>query len=380
MKQRTLIIALLTIPLSSLNQIKFGITSSASSSQLPHSLVLTSNVPWQAISRVDNRQAVLRTIDLSLRYLATSRAGAAYARQYQVTGLTRQRVYRSLRRFRTLLSTARSSATLEAALRREFVCYQAAGSDNMGTVHFTGYYEPLYEASRMPNAVYRYPLYRMSHGTALPRLALEGADGLHPASFLRGAEVVWLRDRLEAYLVQVEGSARLRLRDGKIITVASAGTNGYPYQSIAMALVNDGKIRFEELTQQALIQYFRDNPQDLSRYMPRNPRFVFFRETHGAPPVGSLGLPLIGEHSIATDNSLMPPGALAFAQMRITNPYAQRVLETTLLNRYVLDQDAGSAIKGAGRVDVFMGTGTQAGERAGVINSMGSLYYLVLKQ
>jgi membrane-bound lytic murein transglycosylase A len=91
-------------------------------------------------------------------------------------------------------------------------------------------------------------------------------------------------------------------------------------------------------------------------------------------------VPLTGERSIATDKSLLPPGALALIQMDITNPAAARVLGRQRITRFVLDQDAGGAIKGAGRVDVYMGTGQQAGERAGVINSPGRLYYLLLKQ
>ena len=114
--------------------------------------------------------------------------------------------------------------------------------------------------------------------------------------------------------------------------------------------------------------------------MPRNKRFIFFRETHGAPASGALSVPLTGERSIATDKSLMPPGALALVQIEIKNPAVVRVLGRESITRFVLDQDAGGAIKGAGRVDVFMGTGQQARQRAGVINSPGRLYYLLLKQ
>jgi len=341
---------------------------------------------WRESGQIGDRPALLRAIDHSLRYLRTSKAATAYARQSAMTGITRAHVRRSLIRFRHLLKTARSPAELRAALRREFVFYQSVGQTAAGAVHFTGYFEPTYEASRRPNALYRYPLYRVPPNFARwprphpTRAALEGADGLRGgAGRLRGLELVWLRDRLQAYLVQVEGSARLRLTDGRMMTVGYAGHTVWPYTSVGRELVKDGKIKFEDLTLQALIQYFRTAPEDLNRYLPRNRRFVFFRETHGAPPHGSLGMPVTAERSIATDKSLMPPGALALAQIDITNPYAIRQLKSRAVTRYVLDQDAGSAIKGAGRVDVFMGTGPEAGARAGVINSMGRLYYLLLK-
>jgi membrane-bound lytic murein transglycosylase A len=341
---------------------------------------------WPQSGKIGDRQSLLKAIDHSLRYLQTARAATAYQRQYARTGITRSHVRRSLIRFRSLLRTSRSGSQLRAALKREFLFYQPAAQSGPGAVAFTGYYQPIYAASRVRNATYRYPLYRLPpyfsrwsrpHPT---RSQLEGLDGLHPAQPLRGMELVWLRDRLQAYLVQVEGSARLRLTNGRYMTVGYAGSTDRPYTGIGRELVKDGKVRFEDLTQQFLIEYFRYWPQELSLYLPRNQRFVFFRETHGAPPSGSIGVPLTAERSIATDKLLMPPGALALIQVQVSNPYAANVLKTDVVTRYVLDQDAGSAIKGPNRVDVYMGTGTHAGERAGVINSTGRLYYLLLRK
>jgi len=96
--------------------------------------------------------------------------------------------------------------------------------------------------------------------------------------------------------------------------------------------------------------------------------------------MGSIGVPVLSERSIATDKTLFPPGALAMIQTQIPQPTMGGKLAQQQVTRYVLDQDTGSAIKGAGRVDVFMGTGVVAGDRAGLINSNGQLYYLLLKQ
>ena len=127
------------------------------------------------------------------------------------------------------------------------------------------------------------------------------------------------------------------------------------------------------------MNYLNQNPQELSNYLPRNNRFIFFRETDGQPPQGNLSVPVTAERSIATDKSIMPPGALALIQTTI--PYVSKTgeMETKLVNRYVLDQDTGSAIKGPGRVDIFMGTGKEAGDRAGLISNNGNLYYLLLR-
>ena len=128
-----------------------------------------------------------------------------------------------------------------------------------------------------------------------------------------------------------------------------------------------------------LLDYFQKHPQELNIYIPRDPSFVFFKENHGAPAQGSILVSLTAERSIATDKSLMPPGALALIRTSVPFVNANGEMEHRIVSRYVLDQDTGGAIKGAGRVDYFLGTGKRAGDRAGVTVSNGNLYYLILQ-
>lgn len=340
---------------------------------------------WGHEAQAGDRQALLRSIDNSLRYLASSKAAEAY-QTYPIPGITRDRVRRSLVRFRQLLVNSRSPEELQAAVKREFVFYKSVGRDEQGTVLFTGYYEPIYAASRTPSAEYRYPLYRLPkdfsnwQSPQPTRAELEGEDGLGAKGRLRGSELVWLRDRFEAFLVQIQGSARLQLPNGKQMTVGYAGKTDYPYVSIGRELAKDGKLPLDGMTLQVLVDYFRTHPEEMNQYLPRNKGFVFFQETHGAPPGGSIGVPITAERSIATDKSLMPPGALALIHAPIPYHTTTGKLESRKVNRYVLDQDTGGAIRGAGRVDIFMGIGPKAGDRAGTINGTGELYYLLLKQ
>ncbi|MBD2160365.1 MltA domain-containing protein [Limnothrix sp. FACHB-1083] len=338
----------------------------------------------QLFGRSGDRRNLLQSIDYSLRYLQSPAAATAY-QNYPVAGITRDRVLRSVRRFRQLVTQARSARELATLVDREFMLYQSIGRDGNGDVFFTGYYEPIYRASRTPSATYRYPIYRepadlASWRTPMPtREILEGKDGQGTNSPLRGQEIAWLSDRLEAFLVHIQGSARLQLPDGNVITVGYANHNGYGYTSVGRELAKDGKLPFEGLTLPVMIRYFRQNPQELDNYLPRNTRFIFFRETFGAPATGTLGLPVTPDRSIATDRSLMPPGALAL--VNTTLPYASadgRVVNRNV-SRFVLDQDTGSAMIGPGRADYFMGTGPIAGNRAGVTGSRGRLYYLLLK-
>jgi membrane-bound lytic murein transglycosylase A len=333
-----------------------------------------------------DRQTLVAAIDHSLRYLRTQKAIADYSKRSTI-GITLDRVRRSLERFRSLLITSKSATELQTAIQREFAFYQATGKDGKGTVGFTGYFEPVHAASRTATDEFRYPIFRLPptfSGWPKPhptRSALEGADGLQFAKgSLKGSEIAWLRDRLEAFLIQVQGSARLNLTDGSTLTVGYAGSTDYPYTGIGRELVKAGKFTLTELTLPALTQYFRDHPAEMNTYLPRNQRFVFFKNTQGSAALGSIGVPVLPERAIATDKTLFPPGALALIQTQIPQPTTGGKLAQQPVTRYVLDQDTGRAIKGAGRVDVFMGTGALAGDRAGLINSNGQLYYLLLKQ
>ena len=331
---------------------------------------------------IANKKALLQSIDYSLQYLQTPRAIKAY----QKSEITRERVYNSLQRFRQLLISTKSPQALQAAIEKEFVFYQSVGRDNKGTVLFTAYYEPLYLASRQPTKEFRYPAYRSPadlESWAKPhpsRSELEGVDGLQGSKGkLKGLELFWFKDRLEPYMIQIQGSAKLKLTDGTQTTMGYASNTAYNYRSLGRSLVDDGKFPLEGLNMPIILDYFRKHPQDLNIYIPRDKSFVFFQETYGKPAQGSISVPLPPERSIATDKSLMPPGALAL--IRAPFPYINKSnkIENRLVSRYVLDQDTGGAIKGAGRVDYFLGTGEAAGERAGVTVSNGQLFYLLLK-
>lgn len=340
---------------------------------------------WSDLTLPPNRQPLLQAINHSLSYLATPKAVTDY-QAHPLAEITRDRVYRSLQRLRQLVVTSPTDQAFQAALQREFVLYESIGADGLGTVAYTGYFEPHYRASPVPTAEYRYPLYRrpptleswpQPHPT---RLDLEGADGLAASQGpLAGLELVWLANRLEAFLVQVQGSAKLRLTDGRVMAVGYAGRTEYPYTSIGRALVNDGKIAADDLSLPNLLAHFEAHPYDLDRYLPQNERFIFFREGSGGPPTGSLSVPVTAGYSIATDKTLMPPGAIAVIQVDLPQQTAQGTWEPQPTTRLVLDQDTGGAIIGPGRVDLYVGSGPEAGELAGRINTPGRLFYLLLK-
>ena len=341
---------------------------------------------WGQTGKIGDRNALLASIDNSLLYLTKKEAIAAY-QNYPVKEITLDRVRTSLLRFRELVIGSKSAAQLQAAVRREFVFYQSVGNDGKGTVKFTAYYEPVYTASRVRTSIYKYPLYRLPPDFSQwrkphpKRIDLEGKDGLQGnKGKLRGLELLWFRDRFDAYMVHIQGSAQINLTNGKTTSVGYAGGTDYPWTSIGKELARDGKLSLDGLTLPRMTAYFRRRPQELSNYLPRWKRFIFFQETGGTAATGCIRVPVTAERSIATDKSLMPPGALALIYNSFPYPAGGGKLERRTVSRFVLDQDTGSAIKGPGRVDYFMGSGKLAGDRAGITGGNGSLYYLLLKE
>ncbi|WP_041739084.1 murein transglycosylase A [Calothrix sp. PCC 6303] len=332
-----------------------------------------------------DKKALITSINRSLQYLQTQRAVKDY-QDYSVPEFTRDRVVASLLRFRQLVQNTQSPIELHNAITQEFDIYQSIGSDKKGGVLYTSYYEPIYTASRVPTAEFRYPIYRIPpdikqwqrpHPT---RLELEGADGLQAEKTkLKGLAFFWLRDRLEPYMMQIQGSAQLQLTDGSRTSVGYAGNSAHDYSSIGKALADDGKVPLVGMTMPKILEYFHKYPLELNTYIPRDKSFVFFQENKGSPATGSIQVGLTPDRSIATDKSLMPPGALALIRSYLPFPDPSGAMQHRVVSRYVLDQDTGGAIKGAGRVDYFTGSGKVAGERAGVTVGHGQLFYLLLK-
>jgi len=323
-----------------------------------------------------DRPNLLKAIDNSIQYIRTPSA----AKRYPVAGISQDCMEMSLVRFRRLVQISRTAKDLQQAVSREFDLYKSVGRDDSGGVQFTGYYEAMYKASRTRTEEFKYPLYRLPPDFDQWRSPHPTRAMLEGSKQMAGLEIAWLSDRFQAFLVHVQGSARFELPDGNLLTVGYAGKTNQPYRSVGAEIVRDGKMRLEDVTLQTLMEYFQKNPQDLVTYLNRNPSFVFFHETNGRPATGSLGVPVSAERSIATDKKIFPSGGIALIRTEIPfeNPITGK-LELRQIQRFVLDQDTGGAIRGAGRVDIFMGTGDRAKQRAGLIKGEGELYYLVLK-
>ncbi|MFA6134933.1 MAG: MltA domain-containing protein [Phycisphaerae bacterium] len=294
----------------------------------------------------------------------------------------------SLKAFAALLDSNPSPQQMNAAIRQQFDVYTSVGWNNAGSVHYTGYYTPIFDGSMTRTDRFKYPLYKkpasLEKGPDGQTLGMKGPDGsltrcksrrdLEQSGDLAGTELAYLADPFEAYVAQVQGSARLRMSDGKMVTVGYTADNGYEYNSVGKELIKDGKIAKESLSLRTLMDYFKAHPDEVNEYTWRNPRYVFFAVTDSAPH-GCLNVPVTAYRTIATDKSIFPRASVAFISTKLPYPTG----DMRLYQGFAMDQDAGGAIRAAGRCDVYMGIGDQAGELAGRTQQEGRLYYLFLK-
>lgn len=345
-----------------------------------------------------SRESLLGSARLHRSYLAqlpvshsTRINGVSYPRNWLIA---------SLDEFISLVETVDDADQLQRELAHSFDVYQSTGrrSGPGNTMLVTGYFEPVVEGSLTKTPSYRFPIYALPpslvtrenirtgqtevgrigrNGDFLPFWTRAEIEGSH---VLAGSELVYLGDPLSAFFLQIQGSGKIELPDGTTRSVRFAGHNGHAYRSIGKLLVDEGKLELRKSSAPRIKQYLIDHPQDQRRVLHHNPRVIFFDWGDDGPPKGSLGLPLTAGRSIAVDRTLLPTGV--FYWMSSTLPILDEqglVAAWVPDSRFVLPQDSGAAIEGAGRVDLFMGAGHYAKHAAGVMRQPGKLYLFMKK-
>ncbi|MBL6458547.1 MltA domain-containing protein [Belnapia sp. T6] len=243
----------------------------------------------------------------------------------------------------------------------------------LGTGLVTGYYEPELRGAEWPGGEHAVPLYAPPPEgplRLLDRAAIE-AGGLEG----QGLELAWLDDPVDAFFLQIQGSGRVRLPDGRVLRLGYAGRNAHPYRPIGASLIARGAIAREAMSMQAIRAWLGTAPPgEAAALLRENPSYVFFRQVEGldpeAGPIGTLGVPLTPGRSLAVDAGVVPLGAPVFLATR--DP-----LDGTPLRRLVLAQDTGGAIRGVARGDLFWGWGPEAETRAGLMRETSELYLLL---
>jgi len=318
------------------------------------------------------------SVENSLNYLAkpTSR------KRFPSCGKTHADAVASLKAFLALLDQNLTAAQMNAAIRSQFDVYTSVGCDMRGTVLATCYYTPIFTGSPAQTDKFRWPLYRppadlvkLEDGS--PSKPMADRRTLETTPMLAGTELVWMADPFEAYVAQIQGSVKLRMPDGQLVTYGYTANNGHAYKSVRAELVKDGKIGKRDGLP-AMLRYFRAHPGDVTKYTWRNPRYVFFAVIEDGRPRGCLNEPVTTGRTLATDKSIFPAACLALLTTSLPQRRGGEVV-TVPFAILALDQDSGGAIRAAGRCDLYLGVGDDAGDLAGRAQNEGRLYYLFLK-
>jgi membrane-bound lytic murein transglycosylase A len=189
-------------------------------------------------------------------------------------------------------------------------------------------------------------------------------------------ELLWLSDPVDVYFLQVQGSGRVVLPNGKVVRVTYAGQNGRRSVLIGRVLADRGYLPLEQQSLQSIRAWLVAHPAEAEDVLRQNPSYVFFREVDDLRPdqgpPGALGVPLTPGRSVAVDRAFLPLGAPVF--VATTDPVTELPFR-----RLTIAQDVGGAIRGPVRTDIFFGWGHDAEDRAGRMRRTGTEYILLPK-
>lgn len=303
---------------------------------------------------------------------------------------------------------AKDAEDLTRRLKEGFDLWRVRGSTVGGGAFFSSYYQPTLPASRKRTDEYRFPLYKRpadlvevdlttfdpkwknerlygrvdKNGAFVPYFSRRDID-VRGELDGKGLELAWLKDSFDRLNVHIQGSGLLKFPDGTMAMARFAGTNGRPYQSVGLAVAGSGAMTREQLNAATLKQYLADHPEGEAWLVSRNPRYTFFELVdlpEDGEPNGTIGQALTAGRSIAVDPSAVPLGAACWSLVTLPQADAEgRLLGRSPVGRFRLAQDTGGAIKGPGRVDLYMGHGAEAATVAHRVWDAGELYVLLKK-
>lgn len=343
---------------------------------------------WQKENFQDFAQAYNRSCEAVLKKSSQNLFGAndkfGKAQEWQI----------ACRKFKKI--NQGNTTDMRHFFEQNFTPYIAtAGSDSEGL--FTGYYEASLNGSKIRKAPYLYPLRARPDDLVMVNLGefRDELKGQRIAGRVKGgnlkpyethAEIVagrlpknqdraliWVDSPIDAFFIQIQGSGVVALDDGTTMRVGYAGQNGHPYYAIGRELVKKGALRKDEVSLQSIKKWMKDNPDQAQSLMTTNKSYVFFRELEGAGPVGGQSVPLTAQRSLAIDRSIIPYGMPVWLSAEHPAEGQEDI------NRLMVTQDTGGAIRGPVRGDYFWGYGAKAESMAGTMKSKGRYWFLLPK-
>ena len=290
-----------------------------------------------------------------------------------------------------------SDENIQNYFKKYFNVYLATNMDGSETGMITGYYEPVLKGSKVKTSHYKVPLYTtpkdlitVDLGEVYPELKskrlrgklvgnklvpyLSRADIDSQGAPLAGNEIVWVEDPVEAFFLEIQGSGIIHFDNGDIMQIGYADQNGYPFKAIGSALIQKKEITMAEASMEGIKSWAKKNISKLREFLNMNASYVFFRKLpNDLPgPIGALGVSIEAERSVAIDPKFIPLGAPIF--LSTTQPNTSDPLE-----RLMVAQDTGGAIRGGVRADFYWGSGDEAGRKAGSMKQQGKIWALLPK-
>jgi membrane-bound lytic murein transglycosylase A len=367
----------------------------------PYITELISEENWPRLDDDADRESLRQALTQSLIYLQKGSPQKTYP--LGTRKISGEEIRSTLTLLQELLDSNNDVPSLERELKARFNLYRLVFPNRSASLLTTGYYEPTLAGSRTPSDKFPFPFYRKPDD--LLSIELENFSSKYKGERLvgrllgqkvlpyfsrreidqegklagRGLELLWTDDRLKLFFMQIQGSGRVMIEDGVSVQLQYRATNGHPYFPIGRELIRRGVLRPEEVSLQRIYAYLKDHPEEQDEILNLNPSYVFFQEARGGP-YGSLNVPLTPGRSVAMDLKIFPPGGLAWLTgvKPVFSPDNQ-ILYWVPMNRWVLVQDSGGAIKGPERLDFFWGNGDQAEMAAGHQRQEGTIYFILKK-
>jgi len=301
-----------------------------------------------------SKESLLLAIDQSLKFIEKQPKGAIV---FDKKNISRKVIYNTLFDLRKKLDEFGLSAEFYKYFNNHYKLH-----DISGCFKLTGYYEAELEASyerteRFSFPIYKEPLDLVSVKKQGERYFTREEIDFFQALENKDLEIMWTDDRIKLFFLHIQGSGKMRMRDGSIVDIQYANDNGYDFKGIAKILFADTRFKRDRPFMQGVMDYFDKYPNKMAEILSYNPRYIFFKHVKNGP-IGSLGERLTPKRSIALDQRYFPLGALLVLQA--TEPVINsngKLKKWHKFTRFVLNQDSGNAIKGLKRADYFMGTG-----------------------
>ena len=297
--------------------------------------------------------------------------------------------------FLELANQSKTTSHLWEKAKQLFNWYKSSGNNGTGNVLYTGYFLPTLYGTRLPDSINKYPLYKRPKDLVRVKIAGQylwkklNPDGSYSKYLTRhdidwnygldnkNLEIAYVDDPVAAFFLHIQGSGIVHLKNSsERILVNYAAQNGHPYVAIGKVLKNEGVDKYYYSSLQGLDEYFTENPHEIDRVFPKNPSYVFFQEA-STGPYGANGTVLVPGQAIAIDSTKYPYGALALIKTQQPIITDNEIVNWIDFTRLMTTQDTGGAIKGAGRVDIYWGSGEYAALAAGYQNHEGELFFAV---